>query len=79
MAFDFEAIEILVGKHMQNQPYDIACDLCGNPLDPGVTLDGDLDMSMRISPCSCLTDRIKDLEEQNEKLRAELADNVHGN
>lgn len=74
MAFDFEAIETLVSTHMQNQPYDIACDLCGNPLDPGVTLDMDLDMSMRISPCSCLTDRIKDLEEQNANLRDELAE-----
>ena len=73
MAFDFEAIETVFSTHMQNQPYDIACDLCGNPLDPGVTLDKDLDMSMRISPCSCLTDRIKDLEEQNANLRVVLS------
>ncbi|GAF93235.1 unnamed protein product, partial [marine sediment metagenome] len=47
MSFDMTEIEKLIDDHMDNQPYSIDCDACGNKLDVAdTTYDSDKDLAL---------------------------------
>jgi len=46
-----------VRNHMEQQPYQIICSVCGGDLTVQCTIDSDLDMMLKVEPCdSCLAE-----------------------
>jgi hypothetical protein len=51
MAISSSEIEDLIKTHMEAQPYGIACNECGEPLEYDATVDQDLDLVLKVNPC----------------------------
>jgi len=51
MAGIMSEIEDIVNDHMNRQPYDMVCAVCGEKLSSTKNIDSDKDMELEISPC----------------------------
>ena len=45
------AVEEATKEHMDGQPYDIVCSICGDPLMCMKKIDTDYDMLLTVEPC----------------------------
>ena len=70
MAFNTTEIENLIDAHMDNQPYSIECNDCGNKLDvASSSYDHEKDLNLVVTACQTCVENAK--EEGREEGRNE--------
>ena len=53
MSIDIREFECLIKNHMDDQPYGIECEECGETLNYTATTASDYDLRLVVAKCDC--------------------------
>jgi len=58
-------IEAIIRDHLEDQPYAAVCEDCGSGLEVDATIDRDMDLQLKVTPCLvCLENLREELTKQ---------------